>query len=258
MQDMLDNIVWLLSKIREYNIENASNLVYELQNTYYRLFSDIYTDSDAADYEIYYDAWKLRGDNPYCYLFDDIDKKSLSLWDNFNFNNIDKQINYIRKNKSARDLYNKYHFDPEIKRKGTKQYEFKVPQNYVNVVEKVQKELMKIVSCKGIGIETNPSSNYLIGTFKRYDKHPILKFFNLGLTADSEKIKECPQLFVSINTDDQGVFDTYLENEYALMAIALEKAKDSNGELIYNSSMIYEWLDNIRQMGLQQTFAKGI
>ncbi len=256
MQDMLDNIVWLLSKIREYNIENAQSLVYELKNTYNRLFSEIYADTDVVDYEIYYDAWKLRGDNPYCYLFDDLDEKSLSLWDNFNFNNVDQQINYIRKNKYARALYNKYHFDPEIKRKGNKQLEFKVPLNYVNVVEKVQKELMKIISYKGIAIESNPSSNYLIGTFKRYDKHPIIKFFNLGLTTDSKKIKECPQLFVSINTDDQGVFDTYLENEYALMAIALEKSRDGDGELIYNPSVIYEWLDKIRQMGLQQTFAQ--
>lgn len=31
---------------------------------------------------------------------------------------------------------------------------------------------------------------------------------------------------VSINTDDQGVFDTSLENEYALMTVALKKSQD--------------------------------
>ncbi|MCY6369411.1 hypothetical protein [Clostridium ganghwense] len=71
----------------------------------------------------------------------------------------------------------------------------------------------------------------------------------MGLVSEAEKINECPELFVSINTDDQGVFDTYLENEYVLMAIALERAKS-----LYNQAMIYEWLDRIRQMGLEQSF----
>lgn len=96
----------------------------------------------------------------------------------------------------------------------------------------------------------------MIGTFNRYSKHPITKFYNLGLELNSELIKNCPQLSVSINTDDQGVFSTSLENEYALMAIALEKEKDENGDLKYNSSMIYEWLERVRLMGIGQSFNK--
>ena len=76
------------------------------------------------------------------------------------------------------------------------------------------------------------------------------------MELNSELIKNCPQLSVSINTDDQGVFSTSLENEYALMAIALEKEKDENGDLKYNSSMIYEWLERVRLMGIGQSFNK--
>ena len=114
--------------------------------------------------------------------------------------------------------------------------------------------MQNILMLLNIGIECNPTSNYLIGTFKRYDKHPIIDFYNLGLESDSDKIESCPQLFVSINTDDQGIFGTSLENEFALMAIALEKAKDENGTLKYKPSMIYQWLDNIRKMGNEQSF----
>lgn len=67
-------------------------------------------------------------------------------------------------------------------------------------------------------------------------------------------MKNCPQLSVFINTDDQGVFSTSLENEYALMAIALEKEKDANGKPKYNSSMIYDCLERVRLMGLGQSF----
>lgn len=106
----------------------------------------------------------------------------------------------------------------------------------------------------GIGIETNPSSNYLIGRFGCYCQHPITKFFNIGLTTDEKKILDCQQLFVSINSDDQGVFNTYLENEYALMAIALCKQTDEEGHNVYNDQQIYDWLERIRQMGLEQSF----
>ena len=114
----------------------------------------------------------------------------------------------------------------------------------------MQKEIARM----GLGIETNPSSNYHIGTFRRYDKHPIVDWYNKGLVYDNTLIKECPQLQVSINTDDQGVFATYIENEYAYMALALEKSKDNDGEFVYNRTDILQWLDNIRKMGIDQSF----
>ena len=61
-------------------------------------------------------------------------------------------------------------------------------------------------------------------------------------------------LSVSINTNDQGVFDTLLENGYALMALALEKAKDNAGNRMYDIEDIYEWLGYVRRMGLEQSF----
>lgn len=106
----------------------------------------------------------------------------------------------------------------------------------------------------GLDCGTNPSSNYLIGTFRSYDRHPIIKFYNRGLTTDPEQLRSCPQISVSINTDDQGVFRTSLENEYALIACALEKVKDCQENSIYNRTMIYEWLDHIRIMGNEQSF----
>lgn len=102
----------------------------------------------------------------------------------------------------------------------------------------------------GIGIETNPSSNYLIGTIMKYDEHPILRFNARKLTNTDTNMS----LNVSINTDDQGVFDTLLENEYALMELALKKAKDEKGQYKYDIEDIYEWLDYVRNMGLQQVF----
>ena len=55
-------------------------------------------------------------------------------------------------------------------------------------------------------------------------------FYNNGLTSEWELLKSSSQIWVSINTDDQGIFNIKLENEYAFIARALEKKVDENGE----------------------------
>lgn len=259
-QDLLDNIVWLLAKIRKYNISGFTNLVYYLEKKYNELFCEIYIniDTDKKDFiphSIYYDAWKLRGDDPKLYSSGKYKvRNNLTFWDRCGINISYPQKNHIREDEKASFLYYSYHFNPEIKKNGAKIEEFTIEDSYIEVVKKVQKKIQKELVTKLIGIECNPSSNYLISYFKKYSKHPIINFYNLGLTHDIEKINSCPQLFVSINTDDQGVFNTYLENEYALMALALEKEKNEKGESVYNQSMIYDWLDRIRRMGIEQSF----
>lgn len=120
----------------------------------------------------------------------------------------------------------------------------------ISVKDQIEEKMIQKLVKKGIGIETNPSSNFLIGTIQKYEEHPILRF-------NSRKLRDVPKnmsLSVSINTDDQGVFDTLLENEYALMALALRKAKDENHQPLYDVEDIYEWIDYVRRMGMEQIF----
>ncbi|WP_378106386.1 hypothetical protein [Chryseobacterium sp. sg2396] len=266
-QIVLDNIVWLLAKIRKFGISIHRNEVNRLEKLYENLFYELYISNFSEGsllwqkyipHSTYFDAWKLRGDDPYLYLNnlkDDIYKKSnLTYWERCRINEEYPKNKNTRDNIDIKALYQEYHFNPKIKKAGSQIKQFEISHAYMELVEAVQFNLMHDLKNRNISIETNPTSNYLIGTFKRYAKHPITKFFNLGLELDHEKIRNCPQLSVSINTDDQGIFSTSLENEFALMAIALEKEKDENGNLKYNSSMIYEWLERIRLMGIGQSF----
>lgn len=266
-QMVLDNTVWLLAKIRKYGIDIYRNEVNRLEKLYENIFSELYQHHIDVEsifknkyfhQNVYYDSWKLRGDDPYLYLDNlDIDvysKINLTYWERCRINEQYPKSKNTRKNIDAKFLCQQYHFNPKIKEQGKLIKQFEVTHDYMKLVEAVQEKMMFDIKIKNIAIECNPTSNYLIGTFKRYSKHPISKFFNLGLETSSELIKDCPQLSVSINTDDQGIFSTSLENEYALMAIALEKEKDESGNRKYNSTMIFEWLDKIRQMGLEQSF----
>lgn len=283
-QDYLDNLAWFYHCLIRFNIQCPDTLKDEIMKNFAAMFSEVYAgyvDYNEVDYIrnrakklniegskrmqsynydfdifAYYQAWQLRGDDPSLYLYGYYDE-------NLPFEDFMKDYlrndNYhdaarARDNPVAWYLYYCYHYNRNIKLEGQKEIEVPLTPVYIQGVKLVQKALQKYVASCGIGIETNPSSNYLISTFKRYDKHPILNFYNKGLTFDPDQLKDCPQISVSINTDDLGVFSTSLENEYALMAKCLEKVRDANGEAVYNQSMIYEWINNVRRMGKDQAF----
>ena len=119
----------------------------------------------------------------------------------------------------------------------------------------MQEGIAEILKQLGIMIECNPSSNYLIGSFERFDEHPILRFNNMNLlTSEGKPVSDGYCLSASINTDDPGVFDTSLENEYAIMASCLEEAKDAEGKNRYQRNSVYQYLNEIRKEGLKQSF----
>ena len=281
IQDYLDNIVWMYHQLIRYRIPGMDNLKDYLKRKFDIFFHEIYLShispeflewvkthqkgnvpaslvGEYQDYNLamYYYSWKIRGDEP-------------ALYDNGFFQHDfmladgqDNRINYtFPKNKEIRKipevglLYYYYHFDAGVRNKGREQREFTIKPEYIAGVKAIQKEMRKRIARRGIAIETNPSSNYLIGTFKQYTKHPVFTFYNKGLQGfDSDKDE--PQLAVSINTDDMGVFSTSLANEYALIACALESIHDEIGNPLYTKRQIYTWLDEVRRMGLDMSFSK--
>lgn len=285
-QDYLDNLVWLYAKIRKYNIAECSEAEIYIEKRFNDYFSEIYMNNlfsddceclrqsaekyfDAqkvlhgyhhqiANFGIneYYDAWKLRGDNPNLYRegYFKQDRVKANDWQYCAANRDFPQNYKIRYNPETALLYHMYHYNEDVKRVGGQMVEIKVKPCLIEAMKKVRCKMQQEIARMGLAIETNPSSNYLIGTFRRYDKHPIIRWYNEGLTYDPQALMDCPQIQVSINTDDQGVFSTYIENEYAYLALALEKAKDQNGNYLYNRTAILRWLNNIRMMGIEQSF----
>ncbi|MGN0278001.1 MAG: hypothetical protein ACI4C4_01460 [Lachnospiraceae bacterium] len=248
-QDYLDNVVWIYMKIRKYHIKHSESILQELLRTYIHLMREVYIGEEDLDINEYYDAWKLRGDNPDIYLLEEREQNCVkSEWDYFAHNKCFAENEQVRKLKKCQKIYIRYHYDDDVKRNGSEVVECKISHELMEIIVQIQKCLQRQVAKMGISIETNPSSNYMIGTFRRYDKHPIRNFYNKGLTIDPEELSRNPQIDVTINTDDQAIFSTSLDNEYAYLALALEKMKNQDGEYVYKRSMIYDWLDNIRQI----------
>lgn len=263
-QDLLDNCVWMyckLSKAGQLNPVLAAQLMREFSsqvNYIYRQNLPAPESDHYIDIESYWDAWHLRGDEPECYKYYqnnevfvrqlDMQNTELQMLLNDNKNQYLHEIR--RHNLQAIRLFHHYHYNIKVKSCGSEIIEKEVTAEYRQGVELLQQLMRRKISRRNIGIETNPSSNVLISNFNRYDKHPIVVFNDKGLqnTPDNQ------HLLVSINTDDQGVFDTSLENEYALMARGLEQMCDKNGQTMFLPSDVYSWLDMVRQMGIEQSF----
>ncbi len=257
-QVLLDDIVWLINKSDETGCALDSSLRTKLTEQYYSLYEEIYQNHMPHRHKAspmdYYQSWKLRGDNPKLYRLSEeefaakIRRRPLQRWERYALN--DQVRNNVRMIRCCQDLYFAYHYNEKVRNIGAEQTELKADQRYTNIVRQLQDQMIRKLVKTGIGIETNPSSNYLIGTIQKYEEHPILRFNSRKL----RKTEKNSSLHVSINTDDQGVFDTMLENEYAMMALALKKAKNDSHEPLYDIEDIYEWIDYVRRMGLEQVF----
>lgn len=256
-QTLLDNIVWLY--FEGSCCDGFNRIAVKLKALYSKYFDDIYgkckiMDGDhvlTPNIEDYYNAWLLRGDNPECYKNPqkEYENRLTSYWGIYALNE-SEAVSKARKNIKARFLYYFYHYDEYVYKEGCKCDQTKLDEDYIYVIRQLQAKLLDEVEMKHISIETNPTSNYRIGDFERYDEHPILYFFNYGL--EHEDIAP-HSITVSINTDDKGVFSTSLEREFSVMAAALEKKslveKDGN-----SPRRIYDWLDRIREMGFEMRF----
>lgn len=265
-QDYLDNLAWIYDRITKYRLGvELNDLRNHVEREFSKYFGDVYGNlAQMHNYNIrtYFIAWELRGDKPDYYKFGKFNQPVWQTRTEGEYHSYDSYaMNYqyprdpdVREMETAAYLYHVYHYDKKVKMRGNEKGEFEIPECWIEGTGMLQKMLQREIAFKGIAIESNPTSNYMISVLDSYENHPIVKWYNNHLVQDPEKLTECPQLSVSINTDDKGCFSTSLENEYALMACALERVKDENGWPLYSRTMIYEWLNEIRKMGNLQSF----
>lgn len=266
-QDHLDNMAWLYEKMNQYGCFNNGAEDYILRQ-FRNIFTDIYLSSSmtlpklskmhSVDIMNYYLSLVLRGNDPMLY----IDNPETSDTAMRNISSALKSGENWKVHTNINDpismaLFHYYHFNHEMKLKGDEPISVQIPKEIIRLACSIQEKMQYEIAQNGICIECNPSSNYLIGTFKDYTKHPIFKFNNKLLyppTHPNYGIKN-PYICASINTDDLGIFSTSLENEYALMACALENYNDyCQDNMTIPLDNIYRWLDLIRQNGCDQSF----
>ena len=252
-QDCLDNLIWLLFRSTELSVSMPGQLRADLEAKAADLLQELYGsvfDHSRVSLREYYLSWLLRGDAPERYQSGRVSTGWFG--DAYDFYALNDPASgtspaSFRQDSRISALYFSYHFSAAVKRRGAETISFALTEEYLDFLRHMQDAMQRFVIEKGISIECSPSSNALIGTFRAYEKHPVFRFCRAEPTNTSA-------LHVSINTDDQGVFDTSLPFEYALIASAISLQKKPGTDCYFSDQEIEQYLQRLIRMGWEQVF----
>lgn len=202
-QVLIDDMVWLKMKSMEWNVAIPPRVEKQIMD----IFNGASTGQSMSDY---YAAMRLRKEDPHR-----IGDKSV-----------------------AHKIYNDYHYNPDLRKRGEVVEDFIVYPEYVSFIEAIQHKMRECIERRQFVIECCPSSNVKIGRLKRFDQHPIFTFCSV-------KNGNNHNLPVTVNTDDLGIFYTSLPREFELLTLALLKKKNEDGSTLYSSQEVYDWIERI-------------
>ena len=244
-QDALDDYCYVYETIRQeasfYDL--SKKIREEIEN----LILDIY---GSCNLDSYIRSISLRGDHPL--VFDCLDWKST-------YRDIEIKLKaegkgfYLRtcnstvyqsawKDKKAKEYANEYHYSASVRQKGDEIFTGRIEDNYINAIKFVQNKLAEEISHAGIGIETNPSSNYLIGPYEDFEDIPAVSLDIGDLSKHN--------IMVSIGTDDPGLFFTNLRNEYSSLYYHYTVDKKMN------ITEVIDRIENLAKRSIQLSFIK--
>lgn len=109
----------------------------------------------------------------------------------------------------------------------------------------VQEHMRQKVQHMGVYVETNPTSNLLIGDIRSLQEYPID-------TLNDRQLQEIGHtaVLISVNSDDPLIFTTNVENELALVYHILLYRGIAREQVI-------AWIDKVRKYGLNSSFIRS-
>ena len=247
-QNYLDDCVWLIMRGRKWaGKAMTQTMTNELMREARQMYEKIgYGSKRSFNIERYWHSMLLRGTDPE--YINGTETGARVDWKR-TAHQQKEEVKEVVKNKQAVELYTKYYRREEIRKNGIEVEDVKWPLRIIEVAEYIQCEMLKMIAKQGIAIESNPTSNFKIGRFERYDELPLFLFYPVS----GKKTK--PLISTSINTDDRGVFATSIEREYSLISRAMEKMRYPSGRRMYNEGKAQDYIKKIRMNGVNQCFS---
>lgn len=201
-QTLLDNYIWLsrVDRIMN-NVAIAPEMRRELESKAEEQFKVIYPGLSFSAND-YWDSMQLRSDMTDAFVEE---LCGSGVFRSLRCNH--PRCEEARNNEKAKAYWYEY-----LKRneKGDEIVLTRHKKEVINIINEVREALMKEFAGKKYKVESNPTSNLMIGPFDMYKELPTLKFYDHHVN-------------VSVNTDAKGVFSTSLYMEYSLLALVLQK-----------------------------------
>lgn len=127
-----------------------------------------------------------------------------------------------------------------------KPYFTSISPSKLPLYQAVQAYMRRKVQHMGVYIETNPTSNLLIGDIRSFQEYPIDSLNDHLLREPTSSA-----VLISVNSDDPLLFNTNIENELALVYHMLLYRGIGREQII-------SWIDKVRQYGLDSSFIRTV
>jgi hypothetical protein len=230
--EYLDNLLWIwgvYTRVSDVNYKTYSYLQHKIHNVIKNILKDSFDYSISIEmlYEVYMRRFKFIPDSlvnaqqqtkPHT----ESSEVSKTRWDIERLTRIYHDKNYLE-----RLMAPIYVRTTEIEQE---------------ITADMQRYVRHKVAMKGIVVEVNPSSNYIIGHMNSMYEN---QFFQINKLHD----EDLSNIIISINTDDPIVFNTNISNEIAYLYYGM----------LYRGigkSTALEWIEKIRKSGMDTSFIR--
>lgn len=132
--------------------------------------------------------------------------------------------------------------DPRIRARGEEPVELAFAHKERAICEAFQQSICQKLARMGVTVETNPSSNLLIGGSRALSEHPSLRLFPIDPSSGRGE-----RVLISINSDNPLLCATSLPDEFAYMFAALIRHGESAEEA-------HRWLQSVAENGYRSRF----
>ncbi|SHO81395.1 hypothetical protein MNB_SV-15-962 [hydrothermal vent metagenome] len=194
-----------------------------------------------------YKLKEILEDSKYHYFIPNFDYVRYALPDfiSSSFNNnsyIHQRYRHIKNNKIAYKLFWLYQQDSDIIYEASKFYDrnFLFQNDFYETLQDVMME--HIIAKRGIIIESNLTSNILVGGLNKYSEHPIFRFKSIGDIKPNRFNIRTKKLKVVLGTDNPGIQNTSFIKEL----YHLKNACNENG---FTDEEAYEYINDIIEEG---------
>lgn len=206
-QMLLDNLIWITMTCKEERIKLSQELTREMANVIKGLMKELFGDEHPT-MQTYYHAMWLRSDVDGSY-------NGQLAWERAMKCQHERSVKGRADGKAVMTAH-QMRLDQNIIRRREETVCWKASKDYIRLVGRLQRVMIRHLEKLGVTIESNPTSNLMLGGLERYDELPLLRHSSTSWLLGMH-------LPFTINTDDKGLFGTSLQNEFALMAKAMSK-----------------------------------
>lgn len=229
LDERLDDLVWELERYQKRELSVDSSRLEYVRAEILRLARIQYTGTSDISVDDLILARRLR--------------HIPSLLQRIGYPNLSSWRRKMLPNDKAHDLLWRYLTDHHVFLRGEQTLLVRCDETEQRLISEAQKWLRTIIGKLEITIESNPSSNLLIGGFPSLESLPVLRMQPIK----TKSAHNAPPLLVSLNTDNPITFSSSLSDEMSHVYYGLLRSH-------VQASSALAWIDRVRRNGWHSRF----